>query len=363
MIKMRKFHDDIEQFFYENHNGAYWNKTDELLELCKDRDAMIMDSDKWIALKQKDKSIYLSELKKYVTDFEVIKFLHNKMTTLYCIQKRKEILCSVLEAFEKKDYSIFINLVVLQIEGIFYDLFYDANIQKRLDGDFDLFEQDDLRNKFLKNESLGGLEEAIMYFKFYFNNCIRNKIAHGRCCYEAKSVEILSYELLLDLQYVIHLASQKSDTSEAIDYIKHTLRWLTISLSKDNNNENHIYERLLSSLNNNVIRSKKDGITYVNSHQELYWIFNPYYNEAYNFSGVVNEKNKLIDYITSQEFWVYVSNYLSKYPEMKVKRFKIKKEFASRVKALQMYIAKNKKEVLPIVVEVQQMLNGLCLEE
>jgi hypothetical protein len=167
---------------------------------------------------------------------------------------------------------------------------------------------------------------------------------------------------LLDLQYVIHLASQKSDTSEAIDYIKHTLRWLTISFGKENK-EKQIYERLLSSLNNNVIRSKKDSITYVNSHQELYWIFNPYYDEAYNFSGVVNDKNELVDYITSKEFWVYVSDYLSKYSDMKIKHIKIKKEFASRVKAIQMYIAKNKKEVLPIVIEVQQMLDGICLEE
>ena len=58
------------------------------------------------------------------------------------------------------------NLVVIQIEGLFNDMFLDANIQNRLDGQFDLFEKDDLRRKLDKNSTIIEIEEALLYYKF-----------------------------------------------------------------------------------------------------------------------------------------------------------------------------------------------------
>ena len=136
------------------------------------------------------------------------------------------------------------NLVVIQIEGLFYDMFVDANIQNRLDGQFDLFEKDDLKSKMEKNDTSMGLEEAALYFKFYFNSMIRNKVAHGRNCFNEEEYERISFELLLDLQYVIHLLEKHSDTNEAVEYIKNTVRWLEFSFSGQCT-EKQIYEKLL----------------------------------------------------------------------------------------------------------------------
>lgn len=38
MIKMRKVIDDIEEFYFQNGNGAYRNRLEELIELCKEKE-------------------------------------------------------------------------------------------------------------------------------------------------------------------------------------------------------------------------------------------------------------------------------------------------------------------------------------
>lgn len=363
MIKTRKFHEDISDFFYQNYYGEYRNKTNELIELCAVKTKAILESDEWISIMFGDKTQYKNLLKKYVYDYDVLNYIKNETNKLYCIQKRKEILKSLLDLFEAKDYLVFINLVVIQIEGLFYDLFFDANIQKRLDGKFDVFEKDDLKSKFAKNNSLENLVEANLYFKFYFNTIIRNTIAHGRFCYQSEELEITAYELLLDLQYVIHLISAKSETNAAIEYIQGTLKWLEISFGEQKNDE-YIYKKLLNSLNANVLKSNKDSVSYSDPQQELYWIFNPYYIEAYKFATVIDERNKLINYLTSQEFWNYVNQYLMDYDEEDVfHHIKIKRNFTSRVNAIKMYVAKNKREVLPVLVQVENNLKKLNLKE
>ncbi|WP_010651571.1 hypothetical protein [Oceanobacillus massiliensis] len=362
MIKMRKFNDDIETFYYENHRSStYFNKTDELLALCKEKSELILDSDGWIVLKSSDPMKYLDELKRYVAEYNVLEYLKENVKQLYSIQKRKEVLQAVIESFEHKEYIFFINLVVIQIEGIFYDLFLDANIQKRLNGQFDMFEKDDLKSKFSKNENMANLEEATMYFKFYFNNIIRNKIAHGRISFQQEELETASYELLFDLQYVIYLISNKSDTSDAIKYVQKTLRWLEHTFKTEEKGK-RVFERLLNSLNGNVIESGKEFVGYNDPYQELYWIFNPYYEPAYKYAEVIEERNKLLEYLTSQEFWIYVSDYLTDYDKDANNHITIKNSFKSRVKAIQMYIANNKRDALPIIAEVNRKLEGLALD-
>ena len=142
--------------------------------------------------------------------------------------------------------------------------------------------------------------------------------------------------------------------------MQHTLEWLEFSFRKEIKEEN-IYKKLLNSLNANVIKSSKDRVSYTDPQQELYWIFNPYYIEAYTFANVIDERNKLINYLTSLEFWQYVNKYLMEYNEGDVfHHIKIKCEFVSRVKA--MYVAKNRTEALPILVEVEKNLKKLNLK-
>lgn len=358
MVKMRKFHDDIEVFYGQGYNGEYQNKIDELVAVCKEKMAGILDSDEWITLQMQNVPQYTQELKRYINDYNVLDYIKENTNTLYCLQERKDILQEIIESFENQKYAIFSNLIVVQIEGLFYDMFIDTNIQDRLDGKFDLFEEDNLKNKIEKNDSDIGMEETALYFKFYFNNLIRNKIAHGRNYFKENELEKVSYELLLDLQYVIYLLKKHSGTNEAIDYIQNTLRWLKVSFKGESTEEN-IYERLLSSLNENVIRYRLDSIRYADSREELYWIFNSYYEEAYMFAGVIEQRDELRGYLTSEGFWNYVLHYIEGYDNQKIPHIKLKQGFKSRVKAIKAYIARNNREVLPLISEVSKTLDAM----
>ena len=362
MIKTRKFLDDIEEFYYQNVNGTYWNKSEELMEICKEKRSKILDSDQWIILKTQDVNKYVQELEKYISEHQVLDYLRQKIDGLYCLQDRKHILNTIIDSFEHQNYVVFMNLVVIQIEGLFYDIFVDANIQNRLDGEFDLFEKDDLKSKIKKNDTSMGLEEAALYFKFYFNSMIRNKVAHGRNCFKEEEYERISFELLLDLQYVIHLLEKHSDTNEAVEYIKNTVRWLEFSFSGCCTAE-QIYEKLLNLLNDNVLKYRNNIIGYVDSHQELYWIFNPYYEAAYEYAEVMELRDKLREYLTNENFWEYVLKYIQSYDEQIVPHVKLRQEFKSRVRAIQEYIAKNKRQTLPLVSEVNKILETMQLED
>lgn len=362
MIKMRKFIDDIEEFYYQNANGAYWNKSEELIEICNEKRSKILDSDQWINLKARDVNKYVQELEKHISEHQVLDYLRQKTDGLYCLQDRKNILNTIIDSFEHRNYIVFMNLVVIQIEGLFYDMCVDANIQNRLDGKFDLFEKDDLKSKMEKNDTSMGLEEAALYFKFYFNSMIRNKVAHGRNCFKEEEYERISFELLLDLQYVIHLLEKHSDTNEAVEYIKNTVRWLEFSFSGRCTAE-QIHEKLLNSLNGNVLKRRNNIIGYVDSHQELYWIFNPYYEAAYQYAGVIELRDKLREYLTNENFWEYVLKCIQSYDEQKVPHVKLRQEFKSRVRAMQEYIAKNKRQTLPLVSEVNKIMENMQLED
>lgn len=362
MIKMRKVLDDIEEFYYQNANGAYWNRSDELIEICKEKRVKVLESGQWINLRTQDLNKYVRELKQHISEHQVLQYLRQKIDSLYCLQERKNILNTIIDSFENQNYVVFMNLVVIQIEGLFYDMFVDANIQNRLDGQFDLFEKDDLKSKMEKNDTSMGLEEAALYFKFFFNSMIRNKVAHGRNCFKEEEYERISFELLLDLQYVIHLLEKHSDTNEAVEYIKNTVRWLEFSFSGQCT-EKQIYEKLLNSLNGNVIKHRNNFIGYVDSHQELYWIFNPYYEAAYEYAGVIELRDKLRGYLTNENFWDYVLKYIQSYDEQEIPNIKLKQEFKSRVKAMQEYIAKNKRQTLSLVSEVSKTMENMQLHD
>ena len=327
-----------------------------MIELCKQRREKILSSDQWISLKNGNQQCYIQELKKCVTEYQVIDYIKQKIDSMYCLQNRKQILHTIIDLFENQKYLLFMNLVVIQIEGLFNDMFLDANIQNRLDGQFDLFEKDDLRRKLDKNSTIMEIEETVLYFKFYFNNLIRNKVAHGRNCFKEDEYEKVAFELLLDLQYVIHLFGMYSDTNEAVEYVDNTVRWLEFSFDGECSKE-QVYEKLLNTLNGNVIKHRMNFIGYVDSHHELYWIFNPYYDEAYIYAGVVEQRNKLREYLTEENFWRFVLNYVQTYNEHEINHIKLNQEFKSRIRVLQEYIAKNKRALLPLVNDVRMAID------
>ena len=73
------------------------------------------------------------------------------------------------------------------------------------------------------------------------------------------------------------------------------------------------FERVLNSLNENVLSNRHGNVGYVNSHQELYWLLNPYYDDAYAFANVTAQRDKIRSYYIAEDFWMYVLEYVKKY--------------------------------------------------
>lgn len=361
-VKLRKFHDDIEDFFFENRY-QFHDKVDELLAICQDRSDSLITSERCIEIKFSDENQYADMLSNIIHEHKVIEYCQQIIEKSYCLQKRRELLQLILKYYEQENYLVFINLAVIQIEGLFKDLFMDININERLLGQLELYESDDLRKKFDKNARLNEMEEASLYFKFYYNNLMRNKVAHGNVCSNTDSLEIVAAELLLDMQFILHLISEKAETSKAISYIENTLRWLEFSF-RDGQTQKDIYRKLLNMLNGNIISRNKSDVGYNDGQQELYWIFNSYYYDAYSFSGIIPQKDKLIEYIMMPEFWDFVSAYLATYDPADIwNEIKIKGSFKSRVKAIMGYASSNKMESLHKLIEVNQRLNELVIAD
>lgn len=113
--------------------------------------------------------------------------------------------------FEDKDYRVFVNLISVQIEALFYDLLIDTNM-------FDNFRRIELFNNKVLKEKINTLGEEVFvditeYFSTYFNNLIRNAIAHGRETVPnmPNDQEAFALELLLDLNSLLFLFSRKSE--------------------------------------------------------------------------------------------------------------------------------------------------------
>lgn len=357
-IKNRKFHADVVSFFNDNYYN-FDNRENELITICQDKVNQIIPSDEWIRKKQSNEDEYQEMINDTLQKYNVLEYCSFVISHTYCLQRRRSLLQLILDYYKHGEYLVFINLAVLQIEGLFKDLFIDANIGDRLVGNFDLYESDDLRKKFDKNTNLSDMEEATIYFKFYFNNLLRNKVAHGNVYSNIKSLKTVASELLLDMQYVLYLTSEKSETSKAISYIKNTVSWLEFSFERPQKEEN-IYLKLLNKLNSNVITEQKGDVGYGDMQRELYWIFNPYYDEAYSFSEVTSLRNKMIEYLTSCEFWDFVLSYIMTYDKTDIwAKVKINNHFKSRVKAIMGYVSSNKMDSLQTLIRVNQELEKL----
>ena len=64
--------------------------------------------------------------------------------------------------------------------------------------------------------------EAILYNNFYFNNSVRNVIAHGNFNHifaNPIQAEIFFYELLLDLNFLTHMLIRNSETEKMFRFI------------------------------------------------------------------------------------------------------------------------------------------------
>lgn len=153
----------------------------QLLNKYKNAISSLPDSDFLKRQKENDLPAYKISLESFVSDYDVVEKLEEKIKKCICLKFIEEQLLLSIQMFRDKEYGAFGSTMPIQIEGMFNHYLNDATLFERFSR-MKIYISPDLQQKITYIESSNNkiLFEAILYFKFYFNNLIRNPIAHGR---------------------------------------------------------------------------------------------------------------------------------------------------------------------------------------
>lgn len=256
--------------------------------------------------KENDVISYNDKLKKMIADFEIMPELLAMIDQSVCLRRRAGILKKALELYQNQEFELFNNVVPVQIEGMFADYLQDATTFSRFDKQ-NIHENAVLKNKITAlNESVSPLyPEATEYFGHYFNNLVRNKVAHGRYYGSAddkEKDEAFASELLLDLNYLVHYFSTQSELDKMHEFITRYKEYYS-RLSAD---EEIIYRALYNDITGNKLISRYGNIESYRPIQVVYWLLNPYYENVYSQVEDVTKLQELRDIYTSKAYWEFV---------------------------------------------------------
>ena len=282
-----------------------------------------------------------------IADYELLEDLKKLIKESVCLRRRKEILLKSILQYENNEYEIFNNLISILIEGMFADYLRDTTTFGRFTR-MTIYEDAVLKDKirYLEDTQSDVYPEAKEYFMFYFNNLIRNRIAHGRY-YSSPSAlndKIFAKELVLDLCLLVHMFVRTSETERMYRFV-HGYQTYYQKLIK--NTEHPLYRALFNDMIGQKIVSEYDGMRSYRPIQVAYWLVNPYYEKIYEQVENNEDLLSLRDEFLSKEFWEYVYKRLSEVKRRGYDYLKINREFSSVIKALfRCNISSETKEVL-----------------
>ena len=264
---------------------------------------------------------YILLLKNLIEKYNVLNSIRDVLDVYPPLHSKKILILRCIDFFENQDYRIFANLVSVQIEALFYDLLIDTNM-------FDNFRRIELFNNKVLKEKINTLGEEIFvditeYFSTYFNNLIRNAIAHGRenipdtpCDQEA-----FALELLLDLNSLLFLFSRKSEIIKMHRFICSFSNPKTFS-----DVETMRMEMLFRTLCGDRLCNLNYTVNKYKPIQVVYWLINPTYETIYEKAYDVTLLKKVRALLLNRSFWRFCNdkidncincgyNYLSIGPE------------------------------------------------
>ena len=260
--------------------------------------------------KNTDFSQYNQMIKNVISTFGIREEVKKLIEESICLRNRKTLLLDILSLYDEGKYNIFNSIVPTQIEGIFADYLEDVTTFLRF-SDMNLhvdlvlkgkinFLNEDMALKH-KDTCVGAVyPEVVAYFKFYFNDMVRNRIAHGRYDGTEQETEAFATELLMDLNALIYMISRTSETEKMYKFIS---------------NHHSISGNICGSLFNDLIGKKivstYDSIGQYNPIQIIYWIVNPYYERIDEQVGIKEKALELRRALYSCEFWNYVLEQLN----------------------------------------------------
>ena len=190
--------------------------------------------------------------------------------------------------------------------------------------------------KLLEDHNCNIYPEAIEYFKFYFNNLIRNKIAHGKYSSTSTSLDssIFAHELLMDLCTLVHMIIRRSETEKMYRFIHGYKSYYEKFSTGD---KNPVFEPLFNDMTGNKTIHTYDTLENYRPIQVTYWLINPYYEKIYGQVDDTAELLALRNDFLSKEFWEFVLERLNNIISTGWDYIFISDEFLSVVKGLFKY--------------------------
>jgi len=324
----------------DNANKVYRStgfikSTDEAIEEYKNYISLIPKIDDLYSYKNDNRSLYNSTLEKLIEDYKLIEDLKAKLESSVCLRDRKNILLKAVELYEQKEFEVFNNVLPVQIEGMFADYLRDTTTFLRF-SHMDIYINAVLKDKIrhLQEVKSDIYPEAVEYFMYYFNNMIRNKIAHGRYngnSEESIEDEIFSKELILDMMMLVHMLSRKSETEKMYRFIHgYQAHYKRVIRSA----EHPCFGALFNDMIGHKLISDYDTVEKYRPIQVVYWLVNPYYEKIYEQIEDKSDLLELREEFLSKEFWEYVLESLNNIINQGYDYKNINMEFMSIVKGL-----------------------------
>ena len=251
---------------------------------------------------------YNMDLDKLICDYKLLEELKDMLQSSVCLRGRKNILLKSVELYERGEYEVLNNILPIQIEGMFADYLHDTTTFLRF-SKMDIYSNAVLKDKIRHLQEIKSdiYPEAVEYFMYYFNNMIRNRVAHGRYKGNPEQQiqdEIFAKELILDMAMLVHMLSRKSETEKMYRFIhgykKHYER--IIHSPKDHK----CFGALFNDMIGNKTIADYDTLDTYRPIQVAYWLVNPYYEKIYEQIDDKKDLLELRNEFLCNEFWEYV---------------------------------------------------------
>lgn len=329
-----KIYTAIESARKNYYFSSYKLSEEDLINQYKSDISKIPKIDDLHFQKNNDQEAYLSTLKKYVSDYNILEELIKMINESVCLRDRKDILPKCIELFKTGEFELFSNIAPIQIEGMFADFLRDSTTFRRFTK-LTIYPTAVLREKiqYLHDINIEMYPEAVEYFMFYFNNMVRNKVAHGNYRSVFKNdiqAEIFSFELILDMSLLVYMLSRTSETEKMYRFIHRYKEYYSNLI----NSEHPLFGALFNDITKNKTISTYDSISRYSPIQVVYWIVNPYYERIYEAIENKNELLELRSVFLSKEFWTYVLDNLNEVIKSGYDYKNINWEFGSVIKGI-----------------------------
>lgn len=290
------------------HYSCYTKSSSEAIDEYKKYVEQIPKIDDLHAHKNSNLESYNMDLDKLICDYKLLEELKDMLQSSVCLRGRKNILLKSVELYERGEYEVLNNILPIQIEGMFADYLHDTTTFSRF-SKMDIYSDAVLKDKIrhLQEVKSDIYPEAVEYFMYYFNNMIRNRVAHGR--YKGNPVqqiqdEIFAKELILDMAMLVHMLSRKSETEKMYRFIhgykKHYERII------HSPKEHKCFGALFNDMIGNKTIADYDTLDTYRPIQVAYWLVNPYYEKIYEQIDDKNDLLELRNEFLCNEFWEYV---------------------------------------------------------